>query len=182
MKMKKQMKTKLYFLLLLFSPFLLNGCFEIDEEFEKIRDEVIKSFGDDYKSEYLFSVGSFGITISSWFVDIAAEDNLPSDILDDINSVQVGVYKKLAGTDQPGLDKLRGIENKMIESGWRSIIKSSKDGELSAVYVRTDPNQILNRIFVISIDGSELALIEIEGNLKEAISTVIREKGLKADI
>ena len=70
----------------------------------------------------------------------------------------------------------------MLQSGWKSIVRSSMDGELSAVYVRTNPQEILDRLFVISSEGDELVLVEVEVDLKEAISTMIREKGMKIDI
>ena len=45
-----------------------------------------------------------------------------------------------------------------------------------------DSGEILDRLFVISLEDDELVLVEVEGDLKEAISTVIREKGMKINI
>jgi hypothetical protein len=70
----------------------------------------------------------------------------------------------------------------MSESGWKSIVRSSDTGELTAVYVRKNRAETLDRMFVISMDGDELVLVDVEGDLKEAIATVIREKGMKIDI
>ena len=70
----------------------------------------------------------------------------------------------------------------MSESGWKSIVRSSSNGELSAVYVGYNPDESLNRMFVINLDGDELVLVEVKGDLKEAIATVIREKGMKINI
>ncbi|MGB5531119.1 MAG: hypothetical protein WBQ32_14225, partial [Ignavibacteriaceae bacterium] len=66
------MKTRVLFLPILFLTLFLNGCIGINEEFGEIRDEVIKNFCGEYKSEVQFSVGSVGISVSSWFVDAAA--------------------------------------------------------------------------------------------------------------
>ncbi|MGB5289017.1 MAG: DUF4252 domain-containing protein, partial [Ignavibacteriaceae bacterium] len=73
----------------------------------------------------------------------------------------------------------REIEDKMSQSGWKSIVRSSDNGELTAVYVRKNRSETLDRMFVISMDGDELVLVDVEGDLKEAIATVIREKGMK---
>ena len=173
------MKTRVFFLPILFLTLFLNGCIGINEEFGEIRDVVIKNFGGEYKSEVQFSVGSVGITVSSWFVDAAAEEDMASDILDDVSSVQVGIYKKLRGSTSPGINTLREIEDKMSQSGWKSIVRSSDNGELTAVYVRKNRSETLDRMFVISMDGDELVLVDVEGDLKEAIATVIREKGMK---
>ncbi len=176
------MKTKALFLPILFFLLFLNGCIGINEEFGEIRDEVIKNFGGEYKSEVQFSVGSVGISVSSWFVDTAAEEDIAADILDDVSSVQVGIYKKLRGTTSPDINTLREIEDKMSESGWKSIVRSSDKGELTAVYVRENRAETLDRMFVISLDGDELVLVDVEGDLKEAIATVIREKGMKINM
>jgi len=175
------MKIKLFFLscILLFT---FNGCIDVNEEFVNVRNKVIENFGDDYKSEVQFSLGSVEITVSSWIVDASVNDKLASDILDDVSSVQVGVYHKLKGSSAPDIFTLRDIKNNMQEIGWKSIVKSSEDNDLSAVYVRKNPSEILNRLFIINYDGEELVLVEIEGDLKEAVSSVIRKKGMKINI
>ena len=175
------MKIKLFFLS--FTLLLtLNSCIDVNEEFVNVRNKVIKDFGDDYKSEVQFSLGSAGITVSSWIVNTSENDELASDILADVSSIQVGVYQKLKGSSTLDISTLYNIEKNMLESGWKSIVMSSEDNDLSAVYVRKNPNEILNRLFIINYDGEELVLIEIEGDLKEAVSTVIREKGMKINI
>ena len=170
------MKTRLFFLPILLLPVFFNGCIGINEEFADIRNEVINNFGGEYKSEVQFSIGSAGITVFSWLVDAAAEEDIAGDILKDVSSVQVGVYKKLRVTDSPRMNTLREIESKMSESGWKSIVKTCDKDELAAIYVRKNSDEVLNRLFVISLDKDELVLVEVEGDLKEAISTVIRDK------
>jgi len=176
------MQSKLLFLPILLLPLFISGCIGINEEFAEIRNEVIRNFGGDFKSEVQFSIGSAGITVSTWFVETAAEDDIAADILDDVSSVQIGVYKKLRGTESPNMNTLREIESKMSESGWKSIVKSCDKEELAAVYVRKDSGEIMDRLFVISLEDDELVLVEVKGDLKEAISTVIREKGMKISI
>jgi hypothetical protein len=172
------MKIKINLLSILFLPLFLNGCIGVNEEFAEIRNEVLNNLDDDFRSEYQFSVGSVGITVSSWFVDAAAEEDLAADILDDVSSVQVGVYKKIRNTNSPDITTLRELEDEMIQKGWKSIVKNCEGDELSGIYIRSNTNETLNRLFVISLDKEELILVEVEGDLKEVISTVIREKGM----
>jgi hypothetical protein len=175
------MKIKLFFLS--FTLLLtFNSCIDVNDEFVNVRNKVIKSFGDDYKSEVQFSLGSVGITVSSWILNTSENDEVASDILADVSSIQVGVYQKFKGSSTLDISTLHDIEKNMLESGWKSIVMSSEDNDLSAVYVRKNPNEILNRLFIINYDGEELVLIEVEGDLKEAVSTVIREKGMKINI
>lgn len=171
------MKNKLFISAALLFLFLQTGCIGINEEFSGIRDSVIKSFGEEYHSEVQFSVGSVGMTLSSWIVDVSEEENLSSDIMDDISSVQIGVYKKIKGSDEQNISTLYEIESEMQKSGWKSIIKSSANNELAAVYVRNNDEDLLNRLFIINYDGSELVLVEVEGSLGEAVWSVIKDKG-----
>jgi hypothetical protein len=172
------MKNKIILLPILFLPLFLSGCIGINEEFAEIRNEVLDNLDDEFRSEYQFSVGSVGITVSSWFVDAAAEEDLAGDILDDVSSVQVGVYKKIRSAKSPDITTLRELEDEMIQKGWKSIVKNCEGDELSGIYIRSNPNETLDRLFVISLNNEELTLVEIEGDLKEVISTVIREKGM----
>ena len=175
------MKIKLFFLS--FTLLLtLNSCIDVNEEFVNVRNKVIENFADDYKSEVQFSLGSVGITVSSWMVNTSENDELASDILADVSSIQVGVYQKFKGSSTFDISTLHDIEKNMLESGWKSIVMSSEDNDLSAVYVRKNPNEILNRLFIINYDGEELVLIEVEGDLKGAVSNIIREKGMKVNI
>ena len=176
------MKNKFLFLPILLLPLFLNGCIGINGEFAEIRNTVIRNFGGEYESEMHFSIGSAGITVSSWFVNAAADEDFAADILDDVSSIQVGIYRKLSGTDSPDMNTLREIEILMSEIGWKSIVRTCDNEELAAVYVRKNPSETLDRLFVIRLEDNELVLIEVEGNLKEAISTVIREKGLRTNI
>jgi hypothetical protein len=172
------MKNKIILLSILFLPLFLIGCIGINEEFAEIRNEVLNNLDDDFRSEYQFSVGSVGITVSSWFVDAAAEEDLAADILNDVSSVQVGVYKKIRDTNSPNMTTLRELDDEMIQKGWKSIVKNCEGDELSGIYIRSNPNETLNRLFVINLNSEKLILVEVEGDLKEVISTVIREKGM----
>jgi len=70
----------------------------------------------------------------------------------------------------------------MLQNGWKSIVIACDGDELSGIYIRKNTNEILDRLYVISLNNDELVLVEVEGDLKEVIATVIREKGLKVDI
>jgi len=176
------MKNKIFLLPIIFLPIFLNGCLGINEEFENVRDVVLLSFGNDYKSEFQFSVGSVGVTVSSWVIDASSDDDMASKILDDVSSVQVGVYKKLKGTNSADITTINDIEPDMQASGWKSIIKSSTDNELTSIYVRKNKEELLNRLFIISLEADELVLVEVEGDLREAMTNVIKEKGMDIDI
>ena len=175
--MKRNKKILIYFTaaVLIFSA----GCMEINEEFSQVRNEIIDQLDDDYKSEVQFSIGSVGITISSWFVDFATDEEFIDDMLQDISGVQLGVYERVKGTDAPDLNTISKIESEMNSYGWKSVVRTTEEDEVSAVYFRVSPDELLERIFVVSLSEDELVLVEVEGDLKSIITTVIRDKGLE---
>ena len=176
------MRNKFFLLLFLLFLLFMNGCIGINKEFTEIRNGVLNNLDSDFRSEYQFAIGSVGITLSSWFVDVAADEELPVEILEDVSSVQVGVYKKIRGESAPSITTLRELEDEMSEKGWKSIVLTCDDNELNGIYIRSDPNETLDRLFVISLNAEELILVEVEGDLREVISTVIREKGMDIKI
>ena len=179
--MKNKLVLAIPFLVLLFFS---TGCIEVNDEFAGMRTKILSHFSNDFKSEVQFSVGSVGITISSWVVG-AAEDE-ESDFVDnmmrEVDGVQIGVYKKLTSEDEKGFLVLNEIEEDMQDNGWKSFIRSYDSGTITAVYLRTNPDEYLKRLFVISSDDDQLVIVEVEGDLRELISTAIREKGFKIDM
>ena len=177
------MKNKIVLVVpVLFLLFISTGCIEVNDEFAGMRNKIISHFNNDYKSEVQFSVGSVGITISSWIVGAAQDEEFVDDMMREVDGVQIGVYKKLTSEDEKGFAVLNEIEEDMQEDGWKSFIRSYDNGEVTAIYLRTNPDEYLKRLFVISSDDDQLVIVEVEGDLKELISTVIREKSFNIDM
>ena len=177
------MKNKIILVVpVLFLLFISTGCIEVNDEFAGMRNKIISHFNNDYKSEVQFSVGSVGITISSWIVGAAQEEEFVDDMMREVDGVQIGVYNKLTSDDEKGFAVLNEIEEDMQNNGWKSFIKSYDNGEITAVYLRTNPDEYLKRLFVISSDNDQLVIVEVKGDLKELINTAIKEKGFKIDM
>ena len=158
--------------------FFLNGCIGVNKQFSEVKDKIIGGLGNDYKTEFQFSVGSEAITISSWFVDLAADQEYADDMLREISSVQVGVYNKVEGFySKADFGTLQSIDDEMNIKGWKYIVRSVDGNELTAIYLSDDPEEILNRMFIINLSDEELVIIEVNGDLKKVISYAIEEKG-----
>ena len=133
--------------------------------------------GNDYKTEFQFSVGSEVITISSWFVDLAADQEYVDDMLREISSVQVGVYNKVEGSDaKVDFGTLQSIDEEMNNKGWKYIVRSVDVNELTVIYLSDDPEEILNKMYVINLSNEKLVIVEINGDLKKVISYAIEER------
>ncbi len=159
------------------------GCVGITDEFGELRNKIIEGFGDNYESEFQISFGSVEITISSWFVDFAADEDKVDEMMREIDNVQIGVYQKIKNSGaSPSYKSLISIENEMKSKGWKPIVRSVDNDELSAVFIRSNPEEILNRIYVISYSDEELVLIEVEGDLKQVIGYAIEDRNFRVGL
>ena len=175
----KQIKTSriFRFIITFFLLILLTGCIGVNRQFSEVKDKIIGELGNDYKTEFQFSVGSAAITISSWFVDLAANEEYIDDMIREISSVQVGVYNKIEGSDaRADFSTLKSIDKEMNSKGWKYIVRSIESDELTAIYISAEPEEILNSMYVIILSDKELVIIEVNGDLKKVISYVIEKK------
>jgi hypothetical protein len=160
-------------LLLLF----LNGCIGVNKQFGEVKDKILGELGNDYKTEFQFSVGSSAITISSWFIDLAANEEYLDEMIREISNVQVGIYNRVEGSDaKANFSTLQSIDEEMHNKGWKYIVRSVDNEELTAIYLSDDPGEILNKMYVINLSDEELVIIEVSGDLKKVISYAIEEK------
>ena len=156
---------------------LLTGCIGVNRRFSGVKDKIMGELGNDYKTEFQFSVGSAAITISSWFVDLAADQEYVDDMLREISSVQVGVYNRVEGSHaKANFGTLQSIDEEMNNKGWKYIVRSADNEELTAIYLSDNPGEILNKMYVINLSDEELVIIEVNGDLKKVISYVIEER------
>lgn len=173
------MKTKSIILVVLISFFLvtLTGCIGVNRQFSEVKNKIMGELGDDYKTEFQFSVGSAAITISSWFVDLAADQDYIDDMLREISSVQVGVYNRIEDTKyKADLNTLNSIDGEMNKNGWKYIVRTIDNDELTIIYISADPEELLEKMYVINLSDEELVIIEVNGDLKKVISYAIEEK------
>ncbi len=173
------MKTKSIILVVLISFFLvtLTGCIGVNRQFSEVKNKIMGELGDDYKTEFQFSVGSAAITISSWFVDLAADQDYIDDMLREISSVQVGVYNRIEDAKyKADLNTLNSIDGEMNKNGWKYIVRTIDNDELTIIYISADPEELLEKMYVINLSGEELVIVEVNGDLKKVISYAIEEK------
>jgi hypothetical protein len=179
------MKTKSIILIISLALLLafLTGCIGVNRQFSEVKDKIMGGLGNDYKTEFQFSVGSSAITISSWFVDLAADQEYVDEMMREISSVQVGVYYKVEGSDaKADFGTLQSIDEEMHNKGWKYIVRSVEGNELTAIYLSDDPEEILNKMYVINLSDEELVIIEVNGDLKKVISYAIEERNFQFDM
>lgn len=176
-EMRKEMKNKRIKIIvsLLLLTVLLSGCFGVDRSFRQIRNYILENTSGEYDKDFEFSIGSTGISLASVVVSFADTEESIEEVLSEISSVQVGIYSNKDSaritTDFAGL---KHLTNLMEKAGWEFIVRSVDRNELTAVFVRIYENQ-LNRVFVISVNHEEMALVEMYGNVEKVIEIAIRE-------
>ncbi|UCH66715.1 MAG: DUF4252 domain-containing protein, partial [Ignavibacterium sp.] len=176
------MKSKISFVILLAlsSLLVLPACIDINKEFSEVTNRIISNMGDDYKTQFQFSVGSAAITVSSWFVDFAAREEHVDDMMREISSVQVVVYKRVKGSNRKADNStLESIDEEMDSRGWNYLVRTIEGDELTAIYVSKDPKVMLKKMYVVNLHDNELIIVEVNGDLKKVISYAVEERHFK---
>ena len=173
-------KFSIIILIALSSFLLLPACIDINKEFSELTDRIINNMDDDYKTQFQFSVGSTAIEISSWFIDFAANEQYIDEMMSEISSVQVGVYNRVKGPNtKVDYSTLESIDEEMDSKGWKYIVRMIDNDELTAIYVSSDPDSILNNMYIINLNDNELIIVEVNGDLKKVISYAVEERHFK---
>ncbi|MBT8385777.1 MAG: DUF4252 domain-containing protein [Ignavibacteria bacterium] len=173
------MKTKSIILFAVITFFLvtLTGCIGVNRQFSEIKNKIMGDLGDDYKTEFQFSVGSSLIHVSSWFVDLAADEEYVDDMIREISSVQVGVYNRIEdATHHTSFSTLNSIDEEMNSNGWKYLVRTIDRNELTTIYISADPEELLKKMFIINLNDDELVIVEVNGDLKKVITYAIEER------
>ena len=95
----------------------------------------------------------------------------------EISSVQVGIYNRIEGVEnKASFGTLNSIDSEMSKNGWKYIVRTVERDELTTIYISSDPEELLDKMYVINLSGEELVIVEVNGDLKKVISYAIEEK------
>ena len=155
----------------------LTGCIGVNRQFSQVKDKVMGELGSDYKTEFQFSVGPTLIHVSSWIADMSTDEEYVDDMIREISSVQIGVYNRVEkNKGKADFNTLVAVDEHMKSNGWKYIVRSADGDELTAIYISADPDEILKKMYVISLEDEKLVIVEINGNLQKVISYALKEK------
>lgn len=160
----------------------LSGCIGINRNFRDMSSNLINKFGNDYHREIEVSVGPFLINFASWVVNLSEEDEIVDDLMRQVSNVQVGVYTLTKDRHKARNSVMEKINTEMQSRGWRYIVRSYSDDELTGVYISQDPDMLFKKMFVITHDSEQLVLVEVEGKLDKLIQLAIHDKKFKFDM
>jgi len=159
----------------------MTGCFGVDGQFKKLRNNVVEGAGIDYHVEAEFGIGPMLIgmakTIVSWSDDSDAE--VAIDLLRQIQKVQIGVYQledfHLGKADVR--DRIRSIVGYMSTNGYDAIVRTFEDSGGSLIMVRAFPENPdrVKEVVVLSFDMNELNIVQLKGDVNEIVDVAVRE-------
>ncbi len=166
--------------LIIASSILFLGCFEVDGNFKKIKNDILSSAENKFYRDHEFAIGKAGISLASIAANLDDEKNEAKEILNNLSKIQIGVYKcrdRVKLSDDYSL--LQRIDERMKNVGWEYIVKSREDNTLTGIYVKRNDGNKLREFFVISLDKNKLTLIELKGELDKVLSSIIRERKIE---
>ena len=172
------MKTKLILvpILLILSSVFFFGCFGVDNDFSKIKHDIISTANFQFHKDIEFSIGSAGLSFASAIVDFS-DDNDAREIIRHLSKVQVGVYNNIEPVSrQAAIEILRNIDGRLQSEGWNYIVKSYEKGEVNSIYVKQNNDNKLREMFVINLTNDKLTIVNLKGNLEKILSSVIRDR------
>jgi hypothetical protein len=164
-------------ILIIFMMPLLTGCFSVSSYFRDVRSDIIKQVDGEFILDTEFAIGPTLISLAGMFIS-SEDDPEAKAILRDISNVEIGVYKRVDASGGSNYRVLQSIDKRMKKHGWRYIVRSCSKDEVSAIYVNRDIDQGINRMFIVSLDNNELAMIQLKGDINHAIETAVHDRGL----
>ncbi len=149
---------------------MASGCYEVSRNFSEIENEILLSAGSRYFEDTEFALGP----VSMNFVKMFADDD-DQEIIRNISSVQIGVYKG-RNDGKNNRDLFKRINDKMETLDWKCFVRETNPDELTLIYYK-NKNEKLYSMFIISINKNELSLVQLDGDLNRVILASIRQKG-----
>jgi hypothetical protein len=168
--------------LLLAGLITLSGCIGVNKNFKDVSSKLISKFGNDYHREIEASAGPLMINFASWVVNFSQEDEIVDDLMRQVTNVQVGVYTMTNDRHKEKKSVMDKINSEMHARGWRYIVRSYSNDELTGVYISTNHEMFFKKMFIVAHDSEQLVLVEVEGNLDRLIQLAIHDKKFKFDM
>ena len=153
--------------------FVTSGCYQVNGEFLELKNEILSSTGSSYNRDVEFALGKASISIVRAFASL---DNKDDEIIKNISGIQIGVYKRIR-LDEGDSNLFQRINDRLENNGWKYFVREKDHNEMNIIYYRSNDEETLGAMFIISLDKEKLTLVEIRGDLRRIVIAAIREKG-----
>lgn len=172
------MKTKNIILaaLIVFVSVTSFGCFGVSDEFRSIKNQLMKDTNTGCKKDIEFSVGKVTLSMARMFVRLSDEDEEAEEILNNISSAEIGVYRVKSDAAK---SNYRQVIKTMEKKGWMYIVRSFEKDKSTVIFVRGNKEDRFTDLFVVGYENNKLNLVEVHGNLDKIVEIAIRDKDAK---
>jgi hypothetical protein len=173
------MQRKLIYIFLLILPLFIYGCFGVDGNFKKIRNEVFRGLNaEDIDREFEYTASNFEVYLASKIAGISDNMLYAEMLLEKISNVEVGVYN-LSEYQSLSQKSFSFLEESMKNKGWSQLLTTRNHKDMCFIYVDIENNDKINDAIVLNIDSKQLVMIEIHGKLDKFIEQIIKNRGIR---
>jgi len=172
-------KTCLWMVLLCTLPILCGGCFGTSAEFKEVKNDVLDSISTSVEEGHSFGLGRISLGLARTVLSFVPEEDddgvqMARDIIRLVRKVEVGYYQLDDATDANRRDVLREIDPTMMDAGLEPVVRHAEPGELVTIYIEVDEDRV-KQVFAVVLDGSELIMVRVHGELEEAVLIALGE-------
>ncbi len=178
------MKNRIFLIPLALSLLFMTGCFSVNGNFKQIRNYLLNNVEGAFEKDTEFAMGPATLALAGFAASFSEENNgeLASEMLDNISKVQIGVYNvRKLNASKIDFSLVKNISERMEAKGWRYIIRSVENGEMTAVFVPSDLKDGVKKLFVFTLNNKEIVLVEISGDLDEVVEIAVRDRGFNSE-
>lgn len=171
--------NKRYLLLLVVLSVFLTGCLDVTSDFRALRNDVRDAVNCRLKKDTEIRVGSGLIGLAQTFISFSDDTDAEeaNEILDEISSVQVGIYKNKSRDFNPDRNALQAIEKRLADRDWNPIVKRNERDEYCLIMVQEDDGRY-EKMLVIEFNENELVICEVKGNLEKIVEKAIEDEDI----
>jgi len=173
-----RVKSTMWVALLCALPLLCGGCFGTSREFKEVQKDVVDSMSTSVQEGHSFGFGRMSLGLARTVLTFIPEDDddmrMAKDMLRLVRRVEVGYYQLDGVEDANRGDILNEIDPTMINAGLEPVIRHIEPGELVTVYIGIEDDRV-EQFFVVVLDGSELIMARVHGQLEKAVLIALEE-------
>ncbi|NOX19461.1 MAG: hypothetical protein GXO87_14435 [Chlorobi bacterium] len=152
------MKNRIFLIPLVVILFSVTGCFGVNGNFKQMRNYLLNNIDGSFKKDTEFAVGPAAIALAGFAASFSDEKDgeFASDVLGNISKVQIGVYKvKKMNKFSLNFPLLKNISEKMERKGWKYIVRTIEDGEMTAIFLPKDLERGVKKLFIFSVNDRQ---------------------------
>ena len=175
----KKTNAYLWVAMLCALPLLCGGCFGTSSEFKAVKNDVVESMSTSVEEGHSFGLGRISLGLARTVLSfVPGEDDeelqMAKDLIRVVRKIEVGYYQLDDVDDANRRDILSEIDPTMMDAGLEPVIRHVESGELVTIYIEIDDDKV-KQFFVVVLDGSELIMVRVHGQLEKAVLIALEE-------